>query len=105
MVDADSEGTASAVESVLSDAGFDVTPGIWSVSEASLDVTGPAIVFRPQASAEAEVVAAYFPDLALVASEDLRGAQVAIVVDATYSLVRPGQGGGNDGTSGCPAVA
>ena len=98
VVDADSEGSASAVESVLSDAGFDVTPGIWSVSEASLDVTGPAIVFRPQASAEAEVVAAYFPDLALVASEDLRGAQVAIVVDATYSLVRPGQGGGNGGT-------
>jgi anionic cell wall polymer biosynthesis LytR-Cps2A-Psr (LCP) family protein len=105
VVDADSEGTASAVESVLSDAGFDVTPGVWSVSEASIDVTGPAIVFRPQASAEAEVVAAYFPDLALVASEDLRGTQVAIVVDATYSLVRPGQGGGNAGARECPAVA
>ncbi|MBA3737408.1 MAG: LCP family protein [Actinobacteria bacterium] len=104
VVDADSEGTAPAVESVLSDAGFDVTPGIWSVSEAPIDVTGPAIVFRPEASAEAQVVAAYFPDLTLVASEDLRGAQVAIVVDATYSLVRPGEGGGNGGTGECPAV-
>ena len=62
-------------------------------------------MFRPQASAEAQVVAAYFPDLELIVSEDLRGAQVAIVVDATYSLVRPGEGGGNGGTRECPTVA
>ncbi|MGI8615784.1 MAG: LCP family protein [Actinomycetota bacterium] len=105
VIDADSEGTAAAVESVLSEAGFDVTPGIWSASEASVDVTRPAIVFRPQASAEAQVVAAYFPDLELVASEDLRGAHVAIVVPSTYSLVRPGEGGGSGGAKECPAVS
>ena len=105
VVDADSEGTAPAVESVLSDAGFDITPGIWSTSETSIDVGEPAILFRPEASAEAQVVAAYFPGLALVASEDLRDAQVAIVVDSTYSLVRPGEGGGDGGTGKCPDVA
>ncbi len=105
VVDADSEGTASAVEQVLSDAGFDITPGIWPASKAPIDAPGPAIVFHPQANAEAQVVAAYFPDLELIASPDLRGAEVAIVVPSTYSLIRPGEGGGGGGARKCPAVS
>jgi anionic cell wall polymer biosynthesis LytR-Cps2A-Psr (LCP) family protein len=99
VVDADSGDTAASVEGVLNDAGFDVSPGIWPASEAPIDVHGPAIVFRPEATANANVVAAYFPDLQLIPSPDLRGAQVAIVVPSSYTLVRPGQGGGS---SGCP---
>ena len=102
VVDANSGGTASEVEGVLNDAGFDVSPGIWAASEAPILVTGPAIVFRPEASANAQVVAAYFPDLQLVPSADLRGAQVAVVIPSSYTLVRPGQGGGS---SGCPATS
>jgi LCP family protein required for cell wall assembly len=102
VVDANSGATASSVEGVLTDAGFDVSPGIWQVSEAPIDIRGPAIVFRPEASANANVVAAYFPDLRLVASTDLRGAQVAIVVPSSYTLVQPGQGGGS---GGCPSTS
>jgi LCP family protein required for cell wall assembly len=102
VVDADSGAIASSVESVLNDAGFDVSPGIWPASEAPIDIRGPAIVFRPSASANANVVAAYFPDLRMVASTTLRGAQVAIVVPSSFTLVRPGQGGGS---GGCPATS
>jgi LCP family protein required for cell wall assembly len=102
VVDANSGATASSVEGVLNDAGFDVSPGIWQATEAPIDIRGPAIVFRPEASANANVVAAYFPDLRLVASTDLRGAQVAIVVPSSYTLVRPGQGGGS---GGCPGTS
>jgi hypothetical protein len=87
---------------VLNDAGFDVSPGIWPASRAPIDVHGPAIVFRPEASANANVVAAYFPDLQLIPSTDLRGAQVAIVVPSSYTLVQPGQGGGS---GGCPSTS
>ena len=104
VVDAYAGATASAVEDVLTDAGFDVSPGIWPASEAPIDVTGPAIVFRPGASANAQVVAAYFPDLPLIPSADLRGAQVALVIPSSYTLVRPGQGGGGSGSSGCPST-
>jgi anionic cell wall polymer biosynthesis LytR-Cps2A-Psr (LCP) family protein len=102
VVDADSRGTASEVEAVLNDAGFDVSPGIWPASQAPANVTTPAIVFRPDAGANAEVVAAYFPGLPLVASKDVRRAQVAVVIPSSYDLVRPGQGGGS---SGCPATS
>jgi anionic cell wall polymer biosynthesis LytR-Cps2A-Psr (LCP) family protein len=103
VVDANSGGTASEVEGVLNDAGFDVSPGIWPASEAPVRVTGPAIMFRPEASANAQVVAAYFPDLQLVASTDLRGAQVALVIPSSYTMVRPGQGGGSG--QSCPATS
>ena len=103
VVDASSGGTASEVEGVLNDAGFDVSPGIRPASEAPVHVTGPAIVFRPEASANAQVVAAYFPDLQLVASTDLRGAQVALVIPSSYTLVRPGQRGGSG--QSCPATS
>jgi anionic cell wall polymer biosynthesis LytR-Cps2A-Psr (LCP) family protein len=103
VVDANSGATAPSVEGVLNDAGFDVSPGIWQASEAPIDVDGPAIVFRPEASANAQVVAAYFPDLPVIPSADLRGAQVAIVIPSSYTLVRPGQGGGASGASKCPS--
>jgi anionic cell wall polymer biosynthesis LytR-Cps2A-Psr (LCP) family protein len=104
VVDANSEGTASAVEDVLADAGFDVSPGIWPASEVPIDLAGSAIVFRPETAANAQVVAAYFPDLPLVASTALRGAQVALVIPSSYTLVRPGEDGGVGGTSDCPSV-
>ena len=105
VVDANSGATASKVEDVLTDAGFDVSPGIWPASEAPIGVSGPAIVFRPEASANAQVVAAYFPDLPLIPSADLRGAQVTIVIPSSYTLVRPGQGGGGSGSSDCPSTS
>ena len=105
VIDANAGATASDVEDVLTDAGFDISPGIWPVSEAPIDVTGPAIVFRPGASANAQVVSAYFPDLPLIPSADLRGTQVALVIPSSYTLVRPGQGGGGSGSNECPSTS
>jgi hypothetical protein len=104
VVDASSEGKASEVASVLADAGFDVSPGIRPASEVPFDVSGASIVYRPQASANAQVVGAYFPGLPLVVSPDLRGAQVGIVVPESYTPVHPGQGGDGDGSTGCPSA-
>jgi len=103
VVDAGSGETAEAAEGVLADAGFDVAPGIWSASEAGIDLGRAAIVYRPAASAQAQVVAAYFPTLPLVESTELRGAQVAIVVTPSYEFVPPGETPGDD-SNGCPAV-
>jgi anionic cell wall polymer biosynthesis LytR-Cps2A-Psr (LCP) family protein len=104
VLDANSGGAAAEVAAMLADAGFDVSPGIRPASDVSIDVSGPAIVHRPQAGANAQVVAAYFPDLPLVASADLRGAQVAIVVPSSFTIVPPGEAGGGEGTPACPSV-
>jgi anionic cell wall polymer biosynthesis LytR-Cps2A-Psr (LCP) family protein len=96
VVDASSGGKASRVEGILADAGFDVSPGIWGEERAPADVQGPAIVFRPGAEVYAQVVSAYFPGLRMVESEHVRGAQVAVVVTASYAPVPPG------GASGAP---
>jgi anionic cell wall polymer biosynthesis LytR-Cps2A-Psr (LCP) family protein len=105
VVDAESGGTASSIEQVLADAGFDVSPGIWSPSEGGISARRAAIVYRPAARARADVVAAYLPDLPLVASTDLRGAQVAVVVPASYEFVPPGDGPTAPGAAECPSSA
>ncbi len=92
VVDARSGGKASGVADVLADAGFDVSAGIWSEEKGPADVRGPAIVFRPGADVYAQVVSAYFPGLAVIESDQLRGVQVAIVVPASYVPVLPGDG-------------
>ena len=102
VVDADSGGAATEVARILADAGFDVSPGVWSPSEAPAGANGPAIVHRPGAAANAQVVAAYFPDVPLVPSDELQGAQVAIVIPASYTPTPPG--GGGEGSSACPAL-
>ena len=99
----DAGGAATEVAGILADAGFDVSPGVWSPSEAPAGVSGPAIVHRPGAAAHAQVVAAYFPDVPLVPSEELRGAQVAIVVPASYTSATPGEGA-SEGSGACPAA-
>jgi LCP family protein required for cell wall assembly len=105
VVDVDSGGTASRAAAVLGDAGFDISPGILPATDAPSGVRGPAIVYRPGASAHAGVVGAYFPDLRLVAAPDLRGAQVALLVPRSYRLIPPGRGDGEDGTDACPDAA
>ena len=105
VIDVDSGGTASRAEDVLADGGFDISPGILPAPAVPSGVEGPAIVYRPGASAHAEVVSAYFPDLPLIAAPDLRGAQVGIVIPRSYTVRPPGGGGGGNGATGCPAAA
>lgn len=101
VVDARSGDAASDVQALLSDAGFDVAPGFWRPEDVPIDATGPAIVFRPGTSAHAQVVGAYFPDLPLVESTDLRGADVAMWIDRSYEVVEPG----SEGAGACPSLS
>jgi LCP family protein required for cell wall assembly len=75
---------AADVEQVLSEGGFDVSPGIVGYAAFGADVSGSAIAYTPEGQVEAEVVARYFPDLKLVPVADLGGASVAIFVTPTY---------------------
>jgi anionic cell wall polymer biosynthesis LytR-Cps2A-Psr (LCP) family protein len=98
VVDRRSGGVATEVESILADAGFDVTPGIRPASEGP-DVPGPAIVFAEGAETSVGVVAAYFPDVSVVGPRPLAEAEVAIVVPASYQPPGP-----SAVASECPAV-
>jgi LCP family protein required for cell wall assembly len=75
---------ATEVERVLSEGGFDVSPGIVSYAAFGADVGGSAIAYTPAGEVEAQVVARYFPDLRLVPVADLGGASVAVFVTPSY---------------------
>lgn len=98
VVDRRSEGVAAEVGSILADAGFDVTPGIRAPSEGP-DEPGPAIVFAEGSETKAGVVSAYFPDLPVVGPRPVNGADVAIVVPASYRPLEP-----SAGSTECPAA-
>ena len=103
VVDANSGGKAAGVEEVLTKAGFDVSPGIWDPTQAPAGISGPAIVFAPGNDVYAGVVSTYFPGVKLVSSAKLQGAQVAIVIPASYRPAQPGSGSGGGSTSQCPS--
>ena len=103
VIDAGSGGRATDVESLLSNAGFDVSPGIVG-GPVPAGVKGSAIVYAPGRDAYAAVVHAYFPELPMVVSKHLSGAPVAVVITSSYqprpsaspTPAAPGQS--------CPAV-
>jgi hypothetical protein len=99
VIDENAEAAATEVHDVLSQAGFDVTPGIWDAAAAPAGIEGPAIVFAPGADAYAQVVSGYFPDLRTVVSDELQGARVAIWVTSSYEPSEPGSA---SGSSQCP---
>jgi anionic cell wall polymer biosynthesis LytR-Cps2A-Psr (LCP) family protein len=98
VVDQRSEGAASEVESILADAGFDISPGIRVATDR--DVPGPAIVFAEGAEASARVVGAYFPNVPVIGPKPITGADVSIVVPRSYRPVTPTE----QGEATCPAI-
>ena len=103
VIDDRSGGGAADVESVLSNAGFDVSPGIVQ-APVPAGVKGPAIVYAPGKEAYAGVVSAYFPSLPLVVSKHLSGAPVAVVVNASYRSQPSGSPSPAPSGSSCPAA-
>jgi LCP family protein required for cell wall assembly len=99
VVDHDSAGKATGVNTVLSDAGF-VAPGITDYATFGATVKGSVIAYEPGRDAEAQVVAKYFPGLKLVetAKDALPGTDVAVFVTAAYTPQQPGSG---PGTTSC----
>jgi len=99
VVDHDSGGKAQAVEQVLADAGFDITPGVVGYAAYGAAIKGSAIAYRPGRESEAEVVRKYFPNLPLVQAPKgaLDGTPVAVFVTAGYEP----QPAGSGGATGC----
>ena len=99
VVDHASGGNVTQVTDVLSQAGFDITPGVTTYPEYPKKLNGNVIAYAPDADAKAQVVAKYFPNLDLQEVEGLPD-DVVVFVDATYKAVPVG--GDSTAESTCP---
>jgi LCP family protein required for cell wall assembly len=93
VVDHSSGGEAAGVQDVLSQAGFDISPGSTTVTAYGKKVPGSVIAYAPDADAEAQVVQKYFPSLETRQVKGLPDG-VAVFVDGSYEPVPVGGGGG-----------
>ena len=92
VADHASGGKATEVEGVLSQAGFDISPGTTTYTEYPKKVPGSVIAYAPEADAEAQVVQKYFPTLELRQVKGLPD-DVVVFVDASYEAAPVGGGG------------
>ena len=83
VVDHASGGAAAEVQEVLSQAGFDISPGTTTSTAYQEKVAGSVIAYAPDADAEAQVVQKYFPTLEMKQVKGLPD-DVVVFVDATY---------------------
>jgi LCP family protein required for cell wall assembly len=83
VVDHASGGHAIEVQDVLSQAGFDISPGTTTFTAYPKKVPGSVIAHSPEADAEAQVVQKYFPQLELHQVPGLPD-DVVVYVDAAY---------------------
>jgi LCP family protein required for cell wall assembly len=93
VIDAENTSSANEVEGTLSEAGFDVGPGIVQGAMPK-GVTKAAIVYAPNKEAYAQVVHSYFPGLPLIEVKSL-DVPVAVVVPHGYSPSSPTPSGGS----------
>jgi LCP family protein required for cell wall assembly len=99
VVDHGSGGEAAGVEQILSEAGFDISPGTTTYDQYGMKISGNVIAYAPNADAEAQVVAKYFPNLQLKQVKGLPD-DVAVVIGPTYKPVPVG--GGATADTSCP---
>jgi LCP family protein required for cell wall assembly len=93
VIDAGNASSADEVEGTLSEAGFDVAPGIVQGTMPK-GVTKAAIAYAPGKEAYAQVVRSYFPGLPLIEVKSL-DVPVAVVVPHGYSPSTPTPSGGS----------
>jgi LCP family protein required for cell wall assembly len=99
VVDHASEGAVTGVQEVLSQAGFDISPGLTTYTAYEKKVPGSVIAYAPDADAEAQVVQKYFPNLELRQVKGLPDG-VAVFIDASYE---PAPVGGAGAPAECPS--
>jgi LCP family protein required for cell wall assembly len=99
VVDHGSGGKAAGVEQILSEAGFDISPGTTTYDQYRMKISGNVIAYAPNADAEAQVVAKYFPNLQLKQVKGLPD-DVAVVIGPSYEPAPVG--GGTTADSSCP---
>ncbi|MGH2631349.1 MAG: LCP family protein [Actinomycetota bacterium] len=90
-VDHASDGRIAEAQQVLSQAGFDISPGLSTFTAYAKKVPGSVIAFAPDADAEAQVVAKYFPSLELRQVAGLPD-DVVVFIDASYDPAPVGSG-------------
>jgi hypothetical protein len=102
VIDAGNAAGASKTEDVLTQAGFDVSPGVVTAAPPE-GLRHTAIAYGPGQQAYANVVATYFPGLKLVETRGL-ASPVAIVVLRGYEPSEQPSGGSSEGpsTAQCP---
>jgi hypothetical protein len=93
VIDSGNDSAASEVEGLLSEAGFDVSPGVIQ-GEMPKGVTKAAIAYAPHELPYAQVVHSYFPGLPMIEVKNL-DAPVDVVVPRGYapSSASPSGGG------------
>jgi hypothetical protein len=102
VIDDRSAGAADGIETLLGNAGFDVSPGIWLASDAPEQGSGTAtILYAPGHDREASVLSKYLPGIVVEESSSLRGVPVAVVITAGYEQVVPAD---DVDASQCPAA-
>jgi LCP family protein required for cell wall assembly len=92
VVDDGAGQSASDVGGLLSDAGFDISPGTMSPNDAGahptekqLNAAGAVIAYASGHDVEAGVVSSYFPGLPVVEVKGLKSAPVAVWVTGSYA--------------------
>jgi LCP family protein required for cell wall assembly len=94
VVDRDAGTIATDVLTVLTEGGFNTSPGIVDDSATQLPGKGPMILYRDGAESMAKVVGTYFRNLELVPAPPGSlgaGEDVAIVVTSRYELPDPNE--------------
>ena len=95
------QGSAEPVDevgSILAEAGFDVSPGVWARDDVPSGLGGAALLYAPGSDAEAQVVRRYFPGMKVREWPGLPGADVVLVIPSNYvRTARP--------ITVCPSVA
>lgn len=91
VVDHASDSRVGEVQEVLSQAGFDISPGMSTFTAYEKKVPGSVIAYAPDADAEAQVVAKYFPSLELRQVTGLPD-DVVVFIDAAYEPAPVGSG-------------
>jgi hypothetical protein len=94
VVDHASLGKAQGVETILSQAGFNIAPGVQDYTTFGSNVKGTVIAFAPGHDAEAAVVSKYFGNVKTkqVPASQLGGNVVALFVTAAYQPAPVGTG-------------
>jgi LCP family protein required for cell wall assembly len=95
VVDRNAGTTATEVSNVLTEGGFDTSPGVVRPSAMEIPTKGASILYRQGEEPMAKVVGTYFPNLELVpapAGALPPGVDVAVVVNAGYEIPPPTEG-------------
>ena len=102
LVDHASAGKLEGVQTIVSESGFDITPGTTTFDAYGKKVQGNVIAYAPGNEAQAQVVAKYFPNLQVKA---VKGLPDEVVVFVTSGYEPAPVGAGSSGETGCPDPA